>query len=178
MSRGLGIWGSGPRLKRSLVGSAYCVLLAAFFCANAFAATQLVILGTGTPVADPDRSGPAVAVVYNDRAYLFDAGPGVVRRASAASAKHHIAALETPRLRNAFLTHLHSDHTLGLPDLIFSPWTLGRKEPLELFGPPGTKAMVDHIEAAWREDITNSMIENACTCGGQAWTCGAGDVRD
>lgn len=129
------------------------VLLAAFIGTAAHAATQIVILGTGTPLADPDRSGPAVAVIYNDQAYLFDAGPGVVRRAAAASAKHNIAALQAPRLRRAFLTHLHSDHTLGLPDLIFSPWVLGRKEPLELFGPPGTKAMVDHIEAAWREDI-------------------------
>jgi ribonuclease BN (tRNA processing enzyme) len=125
----------------------------ALICTAARAATQLVILGTGTPVADPERSGPAVAVIYNDQAYLFDAGPGVVRRAAAAAAKHKIAALEPPRLRRAFLTHLHSDHTLGLPDLIFSPWVLGRKEPLELFGPPGTKAMVDHIEAAWREDV-------------------------
>jgi ribonuclease BN (tRNA processing enzyme) len=124
-----------------------------FFCAVVHAATQLVILGTGTPVADPDRSGPAVAMIYKDQAYLFDAGPGVVRRAAAAAVKHKIAALEAPHLRRAFLTHLHSDHTLGLPDLIFSPWVLGRKEPLELFGPPGTKAMVEHIEAAWREDI-------------------------
>jgi ribonuclease BN (tRNA processing enzyme) len=152
MNSGLGIWDLAAGLKRWLRAN-YRLLPIAFFCANAGAVTQLVILGTGTPVADPDRSGPSVAVIYNDRAYLFDAGPGVVRRASAASAKHHIAALETPHLRIVFLTHLHSDHTLGLPDLIFSPWTLGRKEPLELFGPPGTKAMADHIEAAWREDI-------------------------
>ena len=152
MSWGLGIWDLGLGLKRWPVARAR-LLVIGFFCANAFPATQLIILGTGTPVADPDRSGPAVAVINNDRAYLFDAGPGVVRRATAASAKHHIPALETRQLRFAFLTHLHSDHTLGLPDLIFSPWTLGRKEPLELFGPPGTKAMAEHIEAAWREDI-------------------------
>ena len=45
-----------------------------------FAQTKIVMLGTGTPVADPDRSGPAVAIVVKDSAYLIDTGPGVVRR--------------------------------------------------------------------------------------------------
>lgn len=129
------------------------VILPALLCASAVAGTQVVILGTGTPRADPDRSGPAVAVIYNNQAYLFDAGPGVVRRAAAAARAHNIASLNAPRLGRAFLTHLHSDHTLGLPDLIFSPWVLGRSRPLELFGPKGTQAMVDHIEAAWQQDI-------------------------
>jgi ribonuclease BN (tRNA processing enzyme) len=128
-------------------------LLSVLTCFCAFAGTQVVILGTGTPRADPDRSGPAVAVIWNDQAYLFDAGPGVVRRAAAAARAHSIPSLNAARLVRVFLTHLHSDHTLGLPDLIFSPWVLGRTVPLELFGPAGTKAMVDHIEEAWREDI-------------------------
>ena len=125
----------------------------ALVCAAATAATQVVMLGTGTPRADPSRSGPAVAVIYNGRAYLFDSGPGVVRRAAAAAGRLKIAALEAPKLNRVFLTHLHSDHTLGLPDLIFSPWVLGRKEPLDLYGPKGTTAMADHLEAAWEQDI-------------------------
>src|SRR6266567_2439701 len=48
---------------------------------------QIVLLGTGTPNADPDRSGPSVAIVVNDTPYLVDFGPGVVRRASAAFQK-------------------------------------------------------------------------------------------
>ena len=52
-----------------------------------------------------------------------------------------------------FITHLHSDHTLGYPDLIFSPWVLGRKEPLEAYGPRGLKRMTEHIEKAWAEDV-------------------------
>ena len=59
----------------------------ALACAGAPAATEVVMLGTGTPRADPARSGPAVAVVYNGRAYLFDSGPGVVRRAAAAAGR-------------------------------------------------------------------------------------------
>jgi ribonuclease BN (tRNA processing enzyme) len=125
----------------------------ALACAGAPAATQVVILGTGTPRADPARSGPAVAVVYNGRAYLFDAGPGVVRRAAAAAARLKIAALQAPSLNRVFLTHLHSDHTMGLPDLILTPWVLGRKQPLDLYGPTGTTAMAGHIEAAWERDI-------------------------
>ncbi|HEX4227590.1 MAG TPA: MBL fold metallo-hydrolase [Bryobacteraceae bacterium] len=118
-----------------------------------FAATQLVLLGTGTPRADPQRFGPASAVVYNDNAYLFDAGAGVVRRAEAAAELHNIPALRAAQLRRVFITHLHSDHTLGLPDLIFSPWVLGRTQPLEVWGPKGTQAMVNDIEAAWNADI-------------------------
>lgn len=114
--------------------------------------TQVVMLGTGNPNADPDRSGPSVAIVVNGSAYLVDSGPGVVRRAAAAYHKG-IAALAAPSLKFVFLTHLHSDHTLGLPDLIFSPWVLGRTEPLKVFGPSGTKAMAKHLEAAWQQDI-------------------------
>src|ERR1035438_6092346 len=92
--------------------------------------TRVVVLGTGNPSADPERWGPAVAVVVNDRAYLIDCGSGVVRRAAAAE-KNGIAALKAKELKIVFITHLHSDHTLGYPDLIFSPWVLGRREALE-----------------------------------------------
>jgi ribonuclease BN (tRNA processing enzyme) len=116
------------------------------------AGTQVVILGTGTPAADPDRSGPAVAIVVHGTAYLVDAGPGVVRRAAAAE-KNGIAALKVTNLKIVFFTHLHSDHTLGYPDLIFTPWVLGRKEPLAAYGPRGLKNMTAHIEKAWKKDI-------------------------
>lgn len=114
--------------------------------------TQVVILGTGTPVANPDASGPAVALVVNGAAYLVDCGPGVVRRAAAAERKG-IAALKVQNLKTVFITHLHSDHTLGYPDLIFSPWVLGRTEPLEAYGPRGLQSMTEHIEKAWEKDI-------------------------
>lgn len=122
--------------------------------AVAFAADtpRVVILGTGTPNADPDRSGPAVAVIAGGRAYLVDCGPGVVRRAAAA-ARRGIPALEADRLGIVFVTHLHSDHTLGLADLIFTPWVLERRTPLEAYGPPGIGAMTRHLLAAYEEDI-------------------------
>jgi len=114
--------------------------------------TKVVMLGTGTPLPDPNRWGPSTAIVVNGTAYIIDAGAGVVRRAAAARDKG-VKALEPTNLRIAFLTHLHSDHTLGLPDLILTPWIMGRKEPLELYGPPGTQAMVSHILEAYAVDI-------------------------
>ncbi len=114
--------------------------------------TRVVMLGTGTPNADPERSGPAVAIIVNGAVYLVDAGPGIVRRAAAAKARG-VNALAMPNLTHVFLTHLHSDHTLGLPDLMLSPWVLERTTPLQVYGPPGTTNMVNHLAAAYEEDI-------------------------
>jgi len=115
--------------------------------------TRVVVLGTGNPNADPDRSGPAVAIVVGDAVYLVDAGPGIVRRAALAARTDSIPALDARRLGRVFLTHLHSDHTLGLPDLILSPWVLERTAPLDVYGPPGTKRMVDLLEQAYSADV-------------------------
>jgi ribonuclease BN (tRNA processing enzyme) len=115
--------------------------------------TRVVLLGTGTPVPDPDRSGPATAIVVGDRAYLVDFGPGVVRRAQAAVLQRGITALEPGNLNLAFVTHLHSDHTGGYSDLIFTGWTSGRSTPLEVYGPTGLKGMTEHILQAYRIDI-------------------------
>lgn len=114
--------------------------------------TQIVLLGTGTPAPDPERSGPSTAIVVNGTPYLVDFGTGVVRQAATAR-KKGVRALEPGNLRIGFLTHLHSDHTLGFPDLIFTPWVMGRKEPLEVYGPPGTSDMAEHILKAYEADI-------------------------
>jgi ribonuclease Z len=108
--------------------------------------TTVIMLGTGTPVPNPERSGPATAVVVGTRVFLFDAGPGVMRRIAAAK-----LPIDGPTA--VFLTHLHSDHTLGLPDLIFTSWVMGRRSALPIFGPAGTQAMADHLTAAWAADV-------------------------
>ena len=118
--------------------------------------TRVVLLGTGTPNANPARSGPAVAVVVDDTAYVVDAGAGVVRRAAAAW-QMGVHGLAVDRLRHLFLTHLHSDHTIGLPDLIFTPWEMGRREPLVVYGPRGTDRMTKHVLAAYEEDIRERL---------------------
>src|SRR5215217_1138903 len=116
------------------------------------ARTQVVLLGTGSPPADPLRSGPATAIVVGDASYLVDLGPGVVRRAAAAAQKG-IPSLAANRLQTAFITHLHSDHTVGYPDLIFSTWVVGRRAPLQVYGPVGLADMTRHIMQAWQADI-------------------------
>ena len=120
------------------------------------AETKVVLLGTGTPNADPRRSGPATAVVVDGNAYLVDLGPGVVRRAAAAAEKG-IRGLEAKNLKTAFLTHLHSDHTAGLADFYLTPAVLERNAPLTLIGPTGTRDMMNHIRAAYRLDIDNRI---------------------
>ena len=115
--------------------------------------TRVVLLGTGTPVPDPDRSGPATAIIVGDNAYLVDFGPGVVRRAEAAVIDRGITALEPANLKVAFVTHLHSDHTAGYADLIFTGWVAGRSTPLEVYGPAGLRSMTEHILQAYRIDI-------------------------
>ena len=122
---------------------------------NAAPRTRVILLGSGTPAADPDRFGSAVVVMVDSTPYLFDMGVGVVRR-WAAALKAGVAPLEPSSLRTAFVTHLHSDHTLGYPELIFSSWTLEGQphRPLEIYGPPGLRRMTDLILAAWSEDVS------------------------
>ena len=116
--------------------------------------TQIVMLGTGTPYPDPDRSGPATAIIVDDTPYLIDFGPGVIRRVAAAY-RNGVTAFgrSAVNIRTAFLTHLHSDHTLGYPDLILTPWVMGRDGPLTVYGPNGIMAMTENIMKAWQIDI-------------------------
>jgi ribonuclease Z len=117
-----------------------------------FAQTKLVLLGTGTPFADPERSGPSLAIVVNDQSYIVDCGPGVVRRASSMSKT--FPALAASQLKKLFITHLHTDHTVGYADMIFTPAVLDRNAPLEVFGPKGIKSMTNHLMKAYKKDIS------------------------
>ncbi|HYN42683.1 MAG TPA: MBL fold metallo-hydrolase, partial [Thermoanaerobaculia bacterium] len=107
--------------------------------------THVILLGTGTPNPTHDRQGPALAIVSGGRPYLVDCGTGVVRRAVE-------AGIKVEDLSRAFITHLHSDHTLGYPDLILTPGVLERTEPLQVYGPKGLRAMTEKIVDAWRVD--------------------------
>ncbi len=117
--------------------------------------TKVVMLGTGTPNTNPARSGPATAIVVNGSPYIVDFGPGIVRRAASMTPDYGgpIEGLRAEKLNRAFLTHMHSDHTTGFADLILTPWVLGRKEPLEVYGPEGIVDMTKHILKAYEHDI-------------------------
>lgn len=110
--------------------------------------TSVVLLGTGMPFPDAHAQGPAFAVTVGSRMFLFDAGAGVMRQMNAAG----LPVLEGP-ITAVFLTHLHSDHTLGLPDVILTTWVMRRSRPLPIYGPVGTAAMTRSILEAWKEDI-------------------------
>ena len=108
--------------------------------------TQIILLGTGTPYPDPNAAGPATAVVVGKRVFLFDAGAGVMRRMNA-------AGLPISGPEAVFITHLHSDHTLGYADLILTSWIMRRVSPLPAYGPHGLRSMTAHLLAAYTEDI-------------------------
>jgi ribonuclease BN (tRNA processing enzyme) len=91
-------------------------------------------------------------VIVDEEAFIVDAGPGLVRRAAAAYGRG-IGSLRADKLNYLFLTHLHSDHTIGLPDILLTPWVMERKTPLTIFGPKGTEDMVKHITYAYEKDI-------------------------
>ena len=108
--------------------------------------TEIILLGTGTPYPDPNSSGPATAVVVDGRVFLFDAGAGVMRRMNAAK-----LPLSGPEA--VFITHLHSDHTLGYADLILTSWIMRRAKPFPVYGPPGLRRMTNHLLAALRKTL-------------------------
>lgn len=113
--------------------------------ASSPARSAIVILGDGTPLLSADRSGTSIGVVVRGTLYVFDAGPGVLRRVFEARER---LGLGIGRLGPVFITHLHSDHTLGLPELLYYP----SAPALRVFGPPGIKQMVQRLQEAWAED--------------------------
>ena len=120
--------------------------------------SAVVILGDGTPVISANRSGTSIGIVVRGTLYVFDAGPGVLQRTFEARERMNLGIRE---LGPVFITHLHSDHTLGLPDLLFYPELGTQTGPIQpgrgaaslhVVGPPGLKTMMQHLSAAWAED--------------------------
>jgi len=124
--------------------------------------TRIVLLGTGTPRTEVGRAGTSTAVVVDNRPYIFDFGPGVGLRLSEG---HHngIAGLAMSDVTKAFLTHMHSDHTLGLGELMLTPWMFGRVEPLEIYGPRGTAAMARAVATAYSSDVAKRTLNEPHT---------------
>lgn len=100
-----------------------------------------------------NNQGPSLAIIVNGRPYLVDCGPGLVRQAALVCQKG-IEALATPNLDHLFVTHLHTDHTIGYPDLIFTPAVTGRVHALQVCGlcAVGISAMTNHLIKAYAQD--------------------------
>jgi ribonuclease Z len=108
---------------------------------------QVIILGSGSPLPDPERAGPSTLVRTSAGDLLFDCGRGVLMRAAA-------AASGASSFRALFLTHLHSDHITDLSDVFTTRWiTSFAPNPLPVFGPAGTAALLDATEAMLEPDI-------------------------
>lgn len=124
--------------------------------------TQVLMLGSGTPNAEASRAGSAAAIVVDNIPYLVDCGHGLVQRVVEANACGKIS-WTTTALTHLFVTHLHADHTVGLADLIFTPWIHGRAERLFAFGPAGLKSMVEHTLIAYAENIREHLNAHPAT---------------
>ncbi len=113
------------------------------------------MLGSDMPLPDPDRHGPALAIIVNSSSYIIDADDAVYRSTGAATPFYggKFPELAAPNLTKVFLTHLHSDHTVGLPSLNRSPFIMGRTDPIHIWGPGGTEKLVKHILIAYSEDL-------------------------
>jgi ribonuclease Z len=107
----------------------------------------VTLVGTSGPELTPERGGEATLVQVAGQSLLFDAGRDVLGNL-------YRSRVLPQTVTKVFLTHLHSDHIAGLPDLWMTPWfLLGRTQPLEVWGPPGTQAMVDGMRAMYGHDV-------------------------
>jgi ribonuclease Z len=137
-------WGTRPAIWRRMgcVAAAWLLLTAGLV-----AQTRVVLVGTGGPELTPERAGEATLVEANGQRLLFDAGRGVLDGL-------YRSGVPPQEVTRVFLTHLHSDHIEGLPELWITPWfLLGRTARLEVWGPPGSQHMIDGMRAMFAHDL-------------------------
>jgi ribonuclease Z len=105
---------------------------------------KVTLLGTGNPRPTITRFGPSILVQAGATNLLFDCGRGASMR---------LDQIKVEQIDGLFLTHLHSDHIVGIPDLWLTSWVMGRKVPFRVWGPAGTRQMMSHLEQAYSFDI-------------------------
>ncbi len=112
--------------------------------------TRILFCGTGSPNRSPERSGPCLALVARGELFLFDAGEGAIGK---------LREYQAPvlKLSKIFLTHLHSDHMSGVPEVLHNTWLFGRLDAVELVGPPGTGKFLDGMRLAYEDDVNERM---------------------
>jgi ribonuclease Z len=116
---------------------------------------KVALLGTGCPAPVMNRFGPSILVEAGGQKLLFDAGRGALQRLAQLRVQWH-------DVDGVFLTHLHSDHVVGFPDLWLTGWLVGpgRDRPLPVWGPRGTKKMMSHLEQAYEFDIRIRLYDD------------------
>ena len=115
----------------------------------------VTLLGTGSPIPEIERFGPSILVQAGNQTLIFDVGRGAHQRL----AQVGVAASQVDAI---FLTHLHSDHIVGIPDLWLTGWLQSlRNRPWAVFGPTGTSRMMDSLKQAFSVDIQARVEETA-----------------
>ena len=145
----------GQPLGRALVRTvATCMVLVMSVMSSAAneetpaaVAIKVTFLGTGTPVPNPRQFGQSILVEAGGQKLLFDCGRGCAHRL------WNIGPAYLQNTSHLFLTHMHSDHTVGVADLYLNGWNLGRQENLRVYGPAGADTLLRHLRLAYEEDI-------------------------
>lgn len=107
---------------------------------------EIVFLGTGSPLPSQDRCGAGNVIVAGETNVLVDCGWGAARRLVP-------AGIRPPTVDIAIFTHMHTDHITDVPDFLFQRWAFGSSRPLRVYGPDGTREMIDGFLMALRRDI-------------------------
>ena len=117
---------------------------------------RVTLLGTGSPQPTINRFGPGVLVQAGRETLLIDCGRGITMRLNQ-------AGIKLGAVNRLFVTHLHSDHVVGIPDLWLTGWleipSAQRKGAFQVFGPAGTKNMMEHLERAFEWDIRTRIAD-------------------
>jgi ribonuclease Z len=138
---------------RDLIGATFLTLIFFPFLAQG-EEIKVTLLGTGGPPPVMDRFGPSTFVQAGGENFLFDAGRGAIQRL-------YQSKIPLKDVNALFLTHLHSDHIVGIPDLYLTGWVNGKREkPFQVWGPKGTQAMMDHLERAFDFDIRIRLYDD------------------
>lgn len=135
-------------LRRSLLTILLTALVASAATAQPAGTLQITLLGTGNPRPNMERFGPSILIEAGRQRLLIDAGRGAAQRLFEIGQREVLTGLDA-----VLLTHLHSDHTVGLPDVWLTPWIFGRSRALTLIGPAGTTDMARHLTQAYQWDI-------------------------
>lgn len=143
-----------PSIFGKVMGTA-CVLLALAPTFTAGQEIKVTLLGTGAPPPVMNRFGPSILIEAGGQKFLFDAGRGALQRLGQLGVRWQ-------DVDGILLTHLHSDHVVGFPDLWLTGWLVGpgRDRPLHVWGPRGTKKMMSHLEQAYEFDIRIRLYDD------------------
>ena len=115
---------------------------------------RVTLLGAGDPRPVMEHFGPSILVEAADEKFIFDVGRGALQRLTQ-------LGIAYDQIDGVFFTHLHSDHIVGFPDLWLTGWLISRRErPLRVFGPVGTRQMLDHLTQAYSFDIAIRIADD------------------